>query len=85
MTLHELNPHHAVTDTMREQWAKVVALLMYRDGDFETVIPADVVHRACADPRGLNIAIQIDDERGITLRLVGHAEAERLADREGGR
>lgn len=78
------NPDHPVTQAMDGQWAKIVALLMYRDGVTATTIPPDVVERASNDPRGLNVAITLSDERGIVLLLLDNDAAEQVAKAAGG-
>lgn len=78
------NPHHPVTESMNDQWHKIVALLMYRDGVRKTVIPPEIVDQMVNDPLGLNVAIRIDDTMGITLELLGDAEARKIAEKEGG-
>lgn len=81
--LTELNPNHEVTQSMREQWAKIVVMLMLRDGVTETVIPLNVIEDAVTQ-RELNLTVRISDTRGIVLKLVDNAEAARLAREEGG-
>ena len=82
--VRKLNPNHPVTQFMDTEWAKIVALLMYRDGITETVIPDEVVTRFADDPQGCNVAIKFTDGVGIEIFLVDDQEAERLARKEGG-
>ena len=81
----ELNPNHATTEFMRNEWVKIVALLMLRDGVTRTTITPEVVarHTAATAPP-LVVAIEINDDEGIILRLVSLDEAAELAKREGG-
>lgn len=80
----ELNPNHAVTAEVREQWHKIVALLMSKFGKREVTITPKEIDRALTDVRGVNITVRFDDDRGIILKLVSDAEAVRLAKEEGG-
>lgn len=78
------NPHHPVTEKLEDQWHKIVALLMLRDGVRKTVIPAEFIEQMANDPLGMNIAIRIDDTIGITLEIVSDADGRKMAEREGG-
>jgi hypothetical protein len=82
--VRKLNPNHPVTQFMDTEWAKIVCLLMYREGVTRTVIPDDVVTRFADNPKGHNVAIKFTDGVGIELFLVDDKEADRLARKEGG-
>ena len=77
----EVNPNHPVTQFARENWHKIAALLMQRLGADEVEITIEDVERLSA--RGVSIVIQDKNER-LFVRLIGNAEAERLAREEGG-
>ena len=77
----ELNPNHPVTVRMRDQWHKILALVMLKQGLKKvTITPEDI-----RDGDGkLNVAV---GEFGNGLEvwlLVDDAEAVELARREGG-
>jgi hypothetical protein len=76
----ELNPNHPVTSRMRDQWHKILALVMLKHGLTKvTITPEDI-----ADAAGkMNVAV---GEFGGALEvwLVDDAEAVELARREGG-
>lgn len=85
MTTVKLNPNHAVTKFMdNDQWAKIVALLLYRDGVTLSVISPATLERLAADKRRLNVAIRFDDKTGIELHLVDEETARKMARNEGG-
>lgn len=82
--INELNPNHPVTQFARDQWVKIVALLMMMENKTSIQIPRHVIDKAFIKSGNLNVTIQFDDREGILLRLVGNEEAERLAKEEGG-
>lgn len=82
--INELNPNHPVTQFSRDQWVKIVALLMIMDNKTSIKIPRSVIDKAFIRSGQLNVTIQFNDREGILLRLVGNEEAERLAKEEGG-
>lgn len=79
--MSELNPHHPVTESMRDQWHKIAALLMRKLGQTHVIITeADI-----ADIGEADVCVIIHDKAdGIHVRLVGRAEGERLAREHGG-
>lgn len=77
----ELNPHHPVTQAAREQWPKLLAVLMHKNGTPHVVITTEDIQAAVAD--GLNIAIQ-ELKDVIHLRLVDEEAARKLARQHGG-
>lgn len=78
----ELNPNHAVTSEVREQWHKFCALLLHKFGATEVSITAQDVESL--QKSGLaNITVRATDAE-IILKLVDDDEAERLAKKEGG-
>ena len=80
----ELNPNHPVTQSVHDQWHKIVALLMAKIGSRRVVISPDEVKRFAEEGDGNNITIRFDDCLGIELRLVSDNEAVRLARQERG-
>lgn len=77
----ELNPDHPVTHGMREQWHKLLAILLYK---YRDVLPRDVVLtsddiRAIEqfDPQACVVAH--DKADGLHLRVVTRREGEYLA------
>jgi hypothetical protein len=79
MTARELNPNHAMTTAIREQWMKFAALLVAKQGGHVVIS----LHDIQSTPAGLFLAVQELDD-GIHLRLVDEQTAERLARKEGG-
>jgi hypothetical protein len=83
--LSELNPNHPVTESVREQWHKFAAVLIFKQlGAKGSIVItfADLEAFAAALPNG---AVVCDTRNNvITLRLVDSDEAERLARLEGG-
>lgn len=76
----EINPNHPVSRMMRDQWHKVVALLMTKQRVNEVVITPDDIRALPADP-----AIAVHEQAdGLHIILLDGAVAERLARREGG-
>lgn len=77
----ELNPNHVVTNTMRGEWHKVVAILLHKVGLTAVEITEDDVIEFSES----NQAIVADSRGGrFVIRLVPLREAEQLAKREGG-
>lgn len=80
--MSELNPNHPVTSSMREEWHKLCALLIFKSGKTEVTIDTSDLERFLNS--GLaNITMRPSGD-AITLRLVSDAEAARLAREEGG-
>jgi hypothetical protein len=77
----ELNPNHVVTQSMREQWHKIAALLLLKLGGEASITLRDVANMG--KKQRSNIVIQEKNE-GLKLRLVSDTEAARLAREEGG-
>lgn len=81
--MSEVNPNHPVTQSMRDQWHKIVVLLMQKMGVTETVIPMqELVTFESSSHRF--ITIQFDDSKGIMLKLLTEKEAMELAAKAGG-
>jgi len=78
--MDELNPNHSTTIAVHEHWHKIAALLMGHFGVTQVVIHPEEIEKL----DGSNIAIRIDDAKGIELFIVDNEEAERLARKEGG-
>lgn len=78
--MSEFNPNHPITAQVHDQWHKLCAILMARQGLTEVEIkPSDIALLT----EGTAI---VADARGgrFVLRLVDQKEAERLARKEGG-
>lgn len=75
------NPNHPVVRQVESEWHKLCALVMHKLGTPEVEITqADIAALAAA-----GVAIVADARGGrFVLRLLGEAEAERLARKEGG-
>lgn len=80
--MSELNPNHAVTREVREQWHKLCALVLFKTGKREMRITTEDI-TAMADSGYANITVWPKGDV-LTLALVSDAEAERLARKEGG-
>lgn len=83
MTTRELNPNHPVTTELRHEWHKLLAIAMHKLGLREIIItPADIEALSLlAD--GINVVAHAHADC-IEIKLVGDAEAERLARKHGG-
>lgn len=80
----ELNPNHATTQAVRDQWHKIAWLLMRMMGETAVVIPASEVEKLASEPAMAGaITIKFKDD-GIHLQIVDAQEAARLAREEGG-
>lgn len=80
----ELNPDHPVTNEMREQWHKIVALLMMQRGETEVEITLQEIQAMTLAVEPQAVVIEEKGDR-LLLRLVSMAEAQRLASLGGGR
>lgn len=85
MSSSERNPDHPVTRAMRDQWHKIVAILLHRFGDpldgRVVLSPADIAsfQAGMAVTGGANVVIEERDD-GLHVWLVGDDEAAKLAD-----
>lgn len=77
----EMNPNHPVTSAMHDHWHKLAAILVRRCPGEKTVITLKEIDRMAADEMAITIK-EIPD--AIQLQIVTMAEAERLAQQEGG-
>lgn len=76
----EINPNHAVTQMMHDNWHKVVALMMVRFGITEFRITEEMVRSMPTDK-----AVAFDARGGAAIvRFISLEEAKRLAIKEGG-
>lgn len=82
--INELNPNHPTTQFAREQWVKIVGLMMYMDDRRVVCIPRHILDKVAEGGEDLNVTIEFDDTLGIILRLVDTEEAKRLAKEHGG-
>lgn len=85
MSPRSLNPNHPVTQALDDHWYKILAVVLhkYRDDlpDDVFVGPEDI--RAFVDD-GLCHIVAAEKDDVIHLRIVGEAEAQRLAREAGG-
>ena len=75
----ELNPNHPVTQAVRGEWAKLLALVMHKLNMSHIVITRSDIHSM---PRSAIVVRELSD--GIHLGLVDEATGEQLAREEGG-
>jgi hypothetical protein len=89
MLTMEINPNHPVTREAHDHWHKIAALLLMKitGGDRNKVVRISVaeIKRLTAENDG-DMGTIVLYERGdyMELRMVGNAEAQILARREGG-
>lgn len=82
--MKELNPNHPVTNEMRQQWHKLLAITMWKYGVDRLVITSDEIDRFIADhPDGVNVTVE-PTGKILTVWIVNDEEGRRLAKREGG-
>lgn len=79
----ELNPDHSVTQSLRDQWFKLLAVVLWK---YRDALPKEVVLTA-QDFDGIarafpNMPTIVAHERadGLVLRVVDESEGRRLAD-----
>lgn len=82
--LKSLNPNHSAVREAEGQWHKIAALLLLHFGKRQVKISLGEIERVAGDKKGVNIAVQFDDERGIILTIMDDATAQAVAEREGG-
>ena len=82
MCQRALNPNHPVVKEAEEQWYKLCAILIHKQGLAEIKITAEDIEKFANSGRA-NISIYPKDDT-ITLRLHTDAEAEKLAREAGG-
>jgi hypothetical protein len=81
----ELNPNHAVTQELHENWHKFVAVLLHKFKLGKVLISVDDLVQLERDfPEGLPTVVAQERGDQIELRLVDAKEAYRLAASEGG-
>jgi hypothetical protein len=73
----ELNPNHPVTKAAREQWHKLLTLVMLKQGLTHVVITRQDIHCLEEKTEGVNITVR-ELEDGIHLQLVDDATARQL-------
>jgi hypothetical protein len=79
---HALNPNHPVVKEAEEQWYKLCAVLIHKQGLTEVKITSADLDAFMRSGRA-NITIHPSADT-ITLRLVTDEEAQRLARQAGG-
>jgi hypothetical protein len=84
MSPHELNPNHPVVREMREQYHKLLAIVMADHGLDEFDVTVEMIDDF-SRIYGEGAAVVVDTRGGgLKLRLVRGDEAARLARQEGG-
>lgn len=78
----EMNPNHPMTEAVRDQWHKIVVLLMMKLKKSHIEITQGEIEQMASGSVGA-VTIQAKDDR-IILNLVSPSEAARLARKEGG-
>lgn len=78
--MSELNPHHPVTQQMRDHWSKIAAVLVHKMGGNVTITEADF---AGIPPGGLNLVVHERND-GLHLEVVDDETAMRIASNAGG-
>ena len=79
----ELNPNHPVTTQVRDQWHKLLAFAMFKNGTRTLTITLADMNRFEEVLPGGCIVFQPKGD-AITIRLVSAEEGERLARQQGG-
>lgn len=77
----EVNPNHPVTQFARDQWHKIVALLMQETGKEEFEITPAILEKMFKEPK---VVVMDARNNRLIVRMVSQAEGERLAQQEGG-
>jgi hypothetical protein len=77
-----LNPNHPVVREAQDQWYKLCAIMIHKQGLTEIKITAKDIEAFMASGRA-NITIYPKEDT-ITLRLVTEEEAQKLARQAGG-
>lgn len=77
----ELNPQHPVTESVHDQWHKLLALTMVKHGWDRLIITHEDIEKLVRKSQsgGINIAVQ-EKEDGIHLTLVDNKTAHLLAN-----
>lgn len=78
----EMNPNHPMTEAVRDQWHKIVVLLMIKLKKSHVEITQSEIEQMTSGNVGA-VTIQAKDDR-IILNLVSPSEAAKLARKEGG-
>lgn len=76
-----LNPNHAVTQSVQENWHKLAALLLDQLGGRATITSEQL--NALADGPNMTVVVHYHQDT-IEMYMVGEAEAHRLAALAGG-
>lgn len=81
----EINPNNAHLQAMREQWQKIVAILLHKFSPGREVIinAADIKALSTISPGETPTVVSFEQRDGIHLRLVGEREGKKLAARFG--
>lgn len=84
--MSELNPNNETTSWLREQWHKIVAVLLHKFDLGEVVITVEdlgALTQAFAGGGGPAVVAQ-DTSDGLHVKLVNMREGERIAEAHGG-
>ncbi len=83
--MSEINPNNAHLVAMREQWQKIVGILLHKfSPGREVIITAkDIEALATIAPGEIPVVVSFEQRDGIHLRMVGQREARKLAARFG--
>jgi hypothetical protein len=79
--MDELNPHHPTTEMLRDQWAKIAALLIRKMGTTHVILTPEDIFALGDMPSSISVQ-ELED--GLHLRLVDDVTAKRLAAEHGG-
>lgn len=80
----ELNPNHKVTAGLRDEWHKIVAIALHKQGIKELVITWDDILAFSGNTKHNTIVAQ-EKADGLHIYLTGEAEALELIAKAGGR
>ncbi len=79
----EINPEHAVTKAMHDQWQVIVALLLSRESNLGTVITMrEIESLETLFPTGNAVVLVHEKKDGLHLKLISKDLAEQIAKDE---
>lgn len=82
----ELNPNHKAVRQVHDQWHKIAALIMLKQGLTELQITVPDVEKLAAGNVNIVIDARSETQTGVLLiRIVDDKTARELAQKEGGR
>ena len=80
--MKEINPNHPVTKILHDNWHKIAAMLLFKQG-VGTVVEITLEDIVRLDKMNLCIVVK-DKDNKLTVFLVDSEEGNRLAREEGG-